>query len=72
MQLKLGWTEAAMIAGARGAGVSPAIVGSFPRKEGALVEVYLYMFLPYIVLVFISRLVPFHIYFGYVDVLFVC
>ncbi|KAM7473500.1 hypothetical protein LguiB_020743 [Lonicera macranthoides] len=33
----LGWTEAAMIAGARKAGVSP-IVGSFPRKEGALVE----------------------------------
>ncbi|KAM7485645.1 hypothetical protein LguiA_001654 [Lonicera macranthoides] len=33
----LGWIEAAMIAGAREAGVSP-IVGSFPRKEAALVE----------------------------------
>lgn len=29
-----------MIAGAREVGVSPSIVGSFPRKEAALVEVY--------------------------------
>lgn len=28
-----------MIAGAREVGVSPSIVGSFPRKEAALVEV---------------------------------
>lgn len=28
-----------MIAGARDVGVSPSIVGSFPRKEAALVEV---------------------------------
>lgn len=28
-----------MIAGARDAGLSPAIVGSFPRKEASLVEV---------------------------------
>lgn len=37
---RLGWTEAAMIAGARVVGVSPAIIGSFPRKEAALVEVF--------------------------------
>lgn len=40
MQIKLGWTEAAMIAGAREVGLSPSIVGSFPRKEAALVEVF--------------------------------
>ncbi|XP_015889066.3 uncharacterized protein LOC107423926 [Ziziphus jujuba] len=39
--LKLGWTEAAMIAGARDAGVSPAIIGSFPRREAALVEFFM-------------------------------
>jgi ubiquinone biosynthesis protein COQ9 len=39
MQLRLGWSEEAMIAGARDVGVSPSIVGSFPRKEAALVEV---------------------------------
>lgn len=39
--IKFGWTEAAMIAGAREAGVSPAIVGSFPRKEAALVEFFM-------------------------------
>ncbi|XP_057467275.1 uncharacterized protein LOC130756720 [Actinidia eriantha] len=37
----LGWTEAAMIAGAREAGVSPSIIGSFPRKEAALVEFFM-------------------------------
>ncbi|KAI3447232.1 hypothetical protein Pfo_003897 [Paulownia fortunei] len=37
----LGWTEAAMIAGAREAGVSPSIFGSFPRKEAALVEFFM-------------------------------
>lgn len=41
LQLKLGWTEAALIAGAKDVGVSPAIIGSFPRKEAALVEVYI-------------------------------
>ncbi|KAF2304135.1 hypothetical protein GH714_027987 [Hevea brasiliensis] len=30
-----------MIAGARDAGVSPAIVGSFPRKDAALVEFFM-------------------------------
>lgn len=39
--IKFGWTEAAMIAGAREAGVSPAMVGSFPRKEAALVEFFM-------------------------------
>ncbi|KAL0750649.1 hypothetical protein Bca101_032652 [Brassica carinata] len=34
------WTEEAMIAGSRDVGVSPSIVGSFSRKEAALVEVY--------------------------------
>ncbi|PIA49326.1 hypothetical protein AQUCO_01300278v1 [Aquilegia coerulea] len=36
--VRLGWSDAAMIAGAKEAGVSPAIIGSFPRKEAALVE----------------------------------
>ncbi|WZY98242.1 hypothetical protein YC2023_070571 [Brassica napus] len=35
---RLGWTEEAMIAGSREVGVSPSIVGSFSRKEAALVE----------------------------------
>ncbi|EEF46249.1 ubiquinone biosynthesis protein COQ9-B, mitochondrial [Ricinus communis] len=39
--LRFGWSEEAMIAGARDAGVSPAIVGSFPRKEAALVEFFM-------------------------------
>lgn len=39
--IKFGWTEAAMIAGARAVGVSPSIVGSFPRKEAALVEFFM-------------------------------
>ncbi|TMW82523.1 hypothetical protein EJD97_005726 [Solanum chilense] len=39
--LRLGWTETAMIAGARDVGVSPSIVGSFPRKEAALVEYFM-------------------------------
>ena len=30
-----------MMAGARDIGISPSIVGSFPRKEAALVEVLL-------------------------------
>ncbi|KAJ6816655.1 ubiquinone biosynthesis protein COQ9-B, mitochondrial [Iris pallida] len=38
---RLGWGESAMIAGARDVGVSPAIVGSFPRKEAALVEFFM-------------------------------
>ena len=36
--IKLGWTEAALIAGAREVGLSPSIIGSLPRKEAALVE----------------------------------
>ncbi|CAH9118894.1 unnamed protein product [Cuscuta europaea] len=39
--IKLGWTEAAMIAGAREAGLSPSILGSFHRKEAALVEFFM-------------------------------
>ncbi|KAI3443546.1 hypothetical protein Pfo_000211 [Paulownia fortunei] len=39
--ISLGWTDAAMIAGAREVGVSPSIVGSFPRKEAALVEFFM-------------------------------
>ncbi|KAK4396838.1 Ubiquinone biosynthesis protein COQ9, mitochondrial [Sesamum angolense] len=42
--IRLGWGEAAMIAGAREVGVSPSIVGSFPRKEAALVEVCIFTF----------------------------
>ncbi|KAG6541391.1 hypothetical protein Mapa_017169 [Marchantia paleacea] len=38
---KLGWTEAAMIAGAKDVGLSPAIVGAFQRKEAALVEFFM-------------------------------
>lgn len=37
----LGWAEPAMIEGAREVGVSPSIVGSFPRKEAALVEYFM-------------------------------
>ncbi|KAI3945531.1 hypothetical protein MKW98_018348 [Papaver atlanticum] len=39
--LRLGWSEAAIITGAKEAGVSPSIVGSFPRKEAALVEFFM-------------------------------
>ncbi|PIA49328.1 hypothetical protein AQUCO_01300278v1 [Aquilegia coerulea] len=39
--VRLGWSDAAMIAGAKEAGVSPAIIGSFPRKEAALVEFFM-------------------------------
>ncbi|PIN24774.1 hypothetical protein CDL12_02498 [Handroanthus impetiginosus] len=39
--IRLGWSDAAMIAGAREVGVSPSIVGSFPRKEAALVEFFM-------------------------------
>ncbi|KAG7023712.1 Ubiquinone biosynthesis protein COQ9-A, mitochondrial [Cucurbita argyrosperma subsp. argyrosperma] len=39
--VKLGWTEAAMIAGARDIGMSPSIVGSFSRKEAELVEFFM-------------------------------
>ncbi|KAM3301242.1 hypothetical protein CQW23_05764 [Capsicum baccatum] len=39
--IRLGWTETAMIASARDVGVSPSIVGSFPRKEAALVEYFM-------------------------------
>ncbi|KAL9248780.1 Ubiquinone biosynthesis protein COQ9, mitochondrial-like protein [Drosera capensis] len=37
----LGWSEAAMMAGAREVGVSPSIVGAFPRKEAELVEYFM-------------------------------
>ncbi|EPS73927.1 hypothetical protein M569_00828, partial [Genlisea aurea] len=37
----LGWSDAAMIAGAKAVGLSPSIVGSFPRKEAALVEFFM-------------------------------
>ncbi|CAM6093427.1 unnamed protein product [Calypogeia fissa] len=38
---KLGWTEAAIIAGARDVGLSPAFAGAFPSKEAALVEFFM-------------------------------
>jgi hypothetical protein len=38
-----GWTEAALVEGAKDARLSPAIVGAFPRKEAALVEVGKYL-----------------------------
>ncbi|MQM01803.1 hypothetical protein Taro_034551 [Colocasia esculenta] len=38
---KLGWSESALIAGARDVGLSPSIVASFPRKEAALVEFFM-------------------------------
>ncbi|XP_031384094.1 ubiquinone biosynthesis protein COQ9-B, mitochondrial [Punica granatum] len=37
----LGWSEGALIAGAKEVGVSPSIVGSFPRKGAALVEYFM-------------------------------
>ncbi|KAI4335186.1 hypothetical protein L6164_013856 [Bauhinia variegata] len=39
--IKLGWTEAALIAGTREVDLSPSIIGSFPRKEAALVEFFM-------------------------------
>ncbi|XP_058756655.1 uncharacterized protein LOC131629866 [Vicia villosa] len=39
--MKLGWTEAALIAGAKDVGLSPSIVGSLSRKEAALVEFFM-------------------------------
>ncbi|KAL7096108.1 hypothetical protein ACP275_10G062700 [Erythranthe tilingii] len=39
--IRLGWSDAAMIAGAKEVGVSPSIVGSFPRKEAELVEFFM-------------------------------
>ncbi|KAK6236595.1 hypothetical protein SCA6_011932 [Theobroma cacao] len=36
--MRLGWSEEAMVAGAKDVGVSPSIVGSFPRQEAALVS----------------------------------
>ncbi|WVZ57233.1 hypothetical protein U9M48_007643 [Paspalum notatum var. saurae] len=38
---RMGWSESAMVAGARDVGVSPAIIGAFPRKEAALVEFFM-------------------------------
>ncbi|CAN8292488.1 unnamed protein product [Cochlearia groenlandica] len=38
---RLGWSEEAMMAGSRDVGVSPSIVGSFSRKEAALVEFFM-------------------------------
>jgi len=43
-QIKLGWTEGALIAGARDVGLSPSIVGSLSRKEASLVEVHFPLF----------------------------
>ncbi|KAG1366398.1 ubiquinone biosynthesis protein COQ9-B, mitochondrial [Cocos nucifera] len=39
--VRFGWSESALIAGARDVGLSPSIVGSFPRKEAALVEFFM-------------------------------
>lgn len=39
--MRLGWTEEAMIAGARDVCISPSIIGSFHRKEAALVEFFM-------------------------------
>jgi len=43
--MKLGWTEAALMAGAKDVGLSPSIVGSLSRKEAALVEVRFLLYL---------------------------
>lgn len=43
--MRLGWTEEAMIAGARDVCISPSIIGSFHRKEAALVEVCFLLYL---------------------------
>ncbi|XP_058108665.1 uncharacterized protein LOC131251750 [Magnolia sinica] len=39
--VKLGWGEAALISGARDVGLSPSVVGSFARKEAALIEYFM-------------------------------
>lgn len=38
---RLGWMEAALVAGARDVGLSPSIVGSFQHKDAALVEFFM-------------------------------
>ncbi|XP_052874313.1 uncharacterized protein LOC108470055 [Gossypium arboreum] len=38
--MKFGWSEEAMTAGAKEIGVSPSIVGYFPRKAAALVQAH--------------------------------
>eukprot|EP00249_Psilotum_nudum_P013519 c24376_g1_i1 orf=485-1420(-) len=38
---KLGWSEAALVAGAKDLGLSPAIVAALSRKEAALVEFFM-------------------------------
>ncbi|XP_020574320.1 ubiquinone biosynthesis protein COQ9, mitochondrial [Phalaenopsis equestris] len=38
---RVGWSDSAMIYGARDVCVSPSIVGSFPRREAALVEFFM-------------------------------
>lgn len=43
-QIKMGWTEEALIAGAKDVGLSPSIVGSLSRKEAALVEVHFFLY----------------------------
>jgi hypothetical protein len=43
--MKLGWTESALMAGAKDVGLSPSIIGSLSRKEAALVEVYFLLYL---------------------------
>ncbi|TYI16951.1 hypothetical protein ES332_A08G290600v1 [Gossypium tomentosum] len=42
--MKFGWSEEAMTAGAKEIGVSPSIVGYFPRKAAALVQVIYFDF----------------------------
>ncbi|XP_020225062.1 ubiquinone biosynthesis protein COQ9, mitochondrial [Cajanus cajan] len=39
--IQRGWTDNALIAGARDVGLSPSIIGSFSRKEAALVEYFM-------------------------------
>ncbi|KAJ0988489.1 hypothetical protein J5N97_006845 [Dioscorea zingiberensis] len=38
---RLGWSETALVLGAKDVGISPSIIGSFPRKEAALVEFFM-------------------------------
>jgi ubiquinone biosynthesis protein COQ9 len=47
LQMKLGWTEAALVAGAKDVGLSPSIVGSLSRKEAALVEVHFLLYISF-------------------------
>ncbi|XP_021275741.1 uncharacterized protein LOC110410408 [Herrania umbratica] len=61
--VRLGWSAEVMVVGAKEVGVSPSIVGSFPRKEAALVEVCLMIAWCHVSLVHGNGLIKFNLKF---------